>query len=99
MGRVISDPATRKAVYSVMTALVPILVGAGVISDTDAGKWLAVITAMGGALTTIVAALNVAPHDAHADNSDGVADNATASIEVIPASEATSGTMSDAAGL
>ena len=99
MGRIITDPAVRKAIYTVVTALVPILVGAGIVTEADAGKYVALGGALLGMLTTILAAVNTAPADytpRHAD--DGIPDDAGDHLEVIPAGQATSDTKSDAAG-
>ena len=43
MGRIITDPAVRKAIYTVVTALVPILVGAGIVTEADAGKYVCLL--------------------------------------------------------
>lgn len=92
MGRIISDPAVRQKLYAVMTALVPILVGYGLLSPADAAKYVGLAAAIGGALTTVLAALNTHPPvGRHAD--DGVPDE----LEAIPAADATSDTKSDAA--
>ena len=40
MGRIITDPAVRQKLYTVMTALVPILVGYGLLSPDDAAKFV-----------------------------------------------------------
>ena len=100
MGRIITDPAVRKAIYTFVTALVPILVGAGVVTEADAGKYVALGGALLGMLTTILAAVNTAPAaytPRHAD--DGIPDDAGDHLQVIPADQATSDTKSDAAGL
>ena len=98
MGRIITDPAVRKALYAVMTALVPILVGYGLLSPDDAAKFVGLAAAIGGALTTILAAVNTAPAEyvpRHADN--GVPDDAGDHLEIIPLDQATSDTKADAA--
>ena len=100
MGRIITDPAVRKAIYTVVTALVPILVGAGIVTEADAGKYVALGGALLGMLTTILAAVNTAPAaytPRHADN--GIPDDAGDHLQVIPADQATSDPKSDAAGL
>ena len=100
MGRIITDPAVRKAIYTVVTALVPILVGAGIVTEADAGKYVALGGALLGMLTTILAAVNTAPAaytPRHADN--GIPDDPGDHLEVIPAAQATSDPKSDAAGL
>lgn len=100
MGRIITDPAVRKAIYTVVTALVPILVGAGIVTEADAGKYVALGGALLGMLTTILAAVNTPPAGytpRHAD--DGIPDDAGDHLEVIPAAQATSDPKSDAAGL
>ena len=99
MGRIITDPAVRKAIYTVVTALVPILVGAGIVTEADAGKYVALGGALLGMLTTILAAVNTAPAGyvpRHAD--DGIPDDAGDHLQVIPADQATSDTKADAAG-
>ena len=99
MGRIITDPAVRKAIYTVVTALVPILVGAGIVTEADAGKYVALGGALLGMLTTILAAVNTPPAGytpRHAD--DGIPDDAGDHLEVIPAAQATSDPKSDAAG-
>ena len=100
MGRIITDPAVRKAIYTVVTALVPILVGAGIVTEADAGKYVALGGALLGMLTTILAAVNTAPAadtPRHADN--GIPDDPGDHLQVIPADQATSDPKSDAAGL
>ena len=100
MGRIITDPAVRKAIYTVVTALVPILVGAGIVTEADAGKYVALGGALLGMLTTILAAVNTAPAaytPRHAY--DGIPDDAGDHLQVIPADQATSDPKSDAAGL
>ena len=99
MGRIITDPAVRQKLYAVMTALVPILVGYGLLSPDDAAKFVGLAAAIGGALTTILAAVNTPPAGytpRHAD--DGIPDDAGDHLEVIPADQATSDPKSDAAG-
>ena len=103
MGRIITDPAVRKAIYTVVTALVPILVGAGIVTEADAGKYVALGGALLGMLTTILAAVNTAPAayvPRHADDGD---DEETFDpgdhLQIIPADQATSDPKSDAAGL
>ena len=99
MGRIITDPAVRKAIYTVVTALVPILVGAGIVTEADAGKYVALGGALLGMLTTILAAVNTAPAGytpRHAD--DGTPDDAGDHLQIIPADQATSDTKADAAG-
>ena len=101
MGRIITDPAVRKAIYTVVTALVPILVGYGLLSPDDAAKFVGLAAAIGGALTTILAAVNTAPAGytpRHADDGDPTYD-AGDHLQVIPAGQATSDPKSDAAGL
>lgn len=98
MGRIITDPAVRKAIYTVVTALVPILVGAGIVTEADAGKYVALGGALLGMLTTILAAVNTAPAaytPRHAD--DGIPDDAGDHLQIIPADQATSDTKADAA--
>ena len=100
MGRIITDPAVRKAIYTVVTALVPILVGAGIVTEADAGKYVALGGALLGMLTTILAAVNTAPAGyvpRHADNGEPTNGTPDDHPEVIPAPEATSDTKSDAA--
>ena len=100
MGRIITDPAVRKAIYTVVTALVPILVGAGIVTEADAGKYVALGGALLGMLTTILAAVNTAPAGyvpRHAD--DGTPDDAGDHLQIIPADQATSDLKTDAAGL
>lgn len=100
MGRIITDPAVRKAIYTVVTALVPILVGAGIITEADAGKYVALGGAILGMLTTILAAVNTTPagyvprHEDDGDPTNGAPDD---HLEVIPADEATSDLKSEAA--
>ena len=99
MGRIITDPAVRKAIYTVVTALVPILVGAGIVTEADAGKYVALGGALLGMLTTILAAVNTAPAaytPRHAD--DGIPDDAGDHLQIIPPDQATSDTKADAAG-
>ena len=99
MGRIITDPAVRKAIYTAVTALVPILVGAGIVTEADAGKYVALGGALLGMLTTILAAVNTTPAGytpRHAD--DGIPDDAGDHLQVIPAGQATSDPKSDAAG-
>ena len=98
MGRIITDPAVRKAIYTLVTALVPILVGAGIVTEADAGKYVALGGALLGMLTTILAAVNTAPAaytPRHADN--GIPDDAGDHLQVIPVDQATSDTKADAA--
>ena len=98
MGRIITDPAVRKAIYTLVTALVPILVGAGVVTEADAGKYVALGGALLGMLTTILAAVNTTPAGytpRHAD--DGIPDEAGDHLQVIPAGQATSDPKADAA--
>lgn len=98
MGRIITDPAVRKAIYTVVTALVPILVGAGIVTEADAGKYVALGGALLGMLTTILAAVNTTPAGytpRHAD--DGIPDEAGDHLQVIPAGQATSDPKADAA--
>jgi len=98
MGRIITDPAVRQKLYAVMTALVPILVGAGIVTEADAGKYVALGGALLGMLTTILAAVNTPPAGytpRHAD--DGIPDDAGDHLQIIPADDATSDTKSDAA--
>ena len=100
MGRIITDPAVRKALYTVVTALVPILVGAGIVTEADAGKYVALGGALLGMLTTILAAVNTAPAGyvpRHADNGNGIPDDAGDHLQAIPADQATSDLKSDAA--
>ena len=99
MGRIITDPAVRQKLYAVMTALVPILVGAGIVTEADAGKYVALGGALLGMLTTILAAVNTPPAGytpRHAD--DGIPDDAGDHLQVIPADQATSDPKADAAG-
>ena len=99
MGRIITDPAVRKAIYTVVTALVPILVGAGIVTEADAGKYVALGGALLGMLTTILAAVNTAPADytpRHADDGEPKYD-AGDHLQAIPADQATSDLKSDAA--
>lgn len=50
-------PAVRQRVYAVLTALVPLAVIYGVVSDTEASLWLAVAAALlGGGGTALAAA-------------------------------------------
>ena len=100
MGRIITDPAVRKAIYTVVTALVPILVGAGVVTEADAGKYIALGGALLGMLTTILAAVNTAPaaytprHEDDGDPTNGAPDD---HLQIIPADDAASETKADAA--
>ena len=99
MGRIITDPAVRKALYAVMTALVPILVGYGLLSPDDAAKFVGLAAAIGGALTTILAAVNTPPAGytpRHADDGEPKYDDGD-HLQVIPADQATSDTKADAA--
>ena len=99
MGRIITDPAVRKAIYTVVTALVPILVGAGIVTEADAGKYVALGGALLGMLTTILAAVNTAPAaytPRHADNGEPKYDDGD-HLQVIPPDQATSDTKADAA--
>ena len=99
MGRIITDPAVRQKLYAVMTALVPILVGYGLLSPDDAAKFVGLAAAIGGALTTILAAVNTAPVGyvpRHADDGEPKYD-AGDHLQVIPVDQATSDLKSDAA--
>lgn len=99
MGRIITDPAVRKAIYTVVTALVPILVGAGIVTEADAGKYVALGGALLGMLTTILAAVNTAPAaytPRHAYDGEPKYDDGD-HLQVIPADQATSDTKADAA--
>lgn len=99
MGRIITDPAVRKAIYTVVTALVPILVGAGIVTEADAGKYVALGGALLGMLTTILAAVNTAPAGytpRHADDGEPKYD-AGDHLQIIPLDQATSDTKADAA--
>ena len=100
MGRIITDPAVRQKLYAVMTALVPILVGAGIVTEADAGKYVALGGALLGMLTTILAAVNTAPAayiPRHADDGEPKCDDGD-HLQIIPARDATSDTKVDAAG-
>lgn len=100
MGRIITDPAVRKAIYTVVTALVPILVGAGIVTEADAGKYVALGGALLGMLTTILAAVNTTPAGytpRHADNGDPTNGSPDDHLQVIPADQATSDPKADAA--
>ena len=99
MGRIITDPAVRQKLYAVMTALVPILVGYGLLSPDDAAKFVGLAAAIGGALTTILAAVNTAPAaytPRHAYDGEPKYDDGD-HLQVIPADQATSDTKADAA--
>lgn len=99
MGRIITDPAVRQKLYTVMTALVPILVGYGLLSPDDAAKFVGLAAAIGGALTTILAAVNTAPAGyvpRHADDGEPKYDDGD-HLQVIPVDQATSDTKADAA--
>ena len=63
MGRIITDPAVRKSIYTVVTALVPILVGAGIVTEADAGKYVALGGALLGMLTTCLLYTSPSPRD------------------------------------
>lgn len=100
MGRIITDPAVRQKLYAVMTALVPILVGYGLLSPDDAAKFVGLAAAIGGALTTILAAVNTTPAGytpRHADNGDPTNGSPDDHLQVIPADQATSDPKADAA--
>ena len=100
MGRIITDPAVRKAIYTAVTALVPILVGAGIVTEADAGKYVALGGALLGMLTTILAAVNTAPAGyvpRHADDGEPKYD-AGDHLQIIPPDQATSDPKADAAG-
>lgn len=52
------NPVVRQRIYAVLTALVPIGVVYGVVSDTEASLWLAVVAALLGGGGTALAAAN-----------------------------------------
>lgn len=99
MNRIITDPAVRKAIYTVVTALVPILVGAGIVTEADAGKYVALGGALLGMLTTILAAVNTTPAGyvpRHGDNGEPKYDDGD-HPQVIPDDQPASDTKADAA--
>lgn len=49
-------PAIRQRIYLILSALVPILVGFGVVADTDASLWLALAAAILGGGGSVLAA-------------------------------------------
>ena len=57
------SPATRQKIYATLTALVPLGVIYGVISDTEASIWLAVVAAVLGGGGTALAAANTHPEE------------------------------------
>lgn len=61
VNKYLSDPAFRKAVYSLAVALVPILVMLGVVTDDEATQWLAMGTAVASAMVHLLAATNTKP--------------------------------------
>lgn len=54
-------PAVRQKIYAILTALVPLGVIYGVISDSEASLWLAVAVALLGGGGTALAAANTHP--------------------------------------
>lgn len=92
--------AQRQAVYTAASALIPVFVAFGLITQDQADELLAnagVVIGAIGALVGFIVPLIARKHTPgkHTDNGDGIPDNA--GIEVVPASEATSDTKSDAA--
>lgn len=51
-------PQVRLAIYSVLSALVPVLVSLGVFTDTDASMWLGLAGAILGVGGSLMAAAN-----------------------------------------
>lgn len=58
LGTWIKNPATRRYLYGVATAVVPLLVGLGVVGADDGTLWLAVVGAILGMGATSLAAVN-----------------------------------------
>jgi len=58
--------SVRKGIYVVLTALIPLLVTAGLLTESVGGQVLAVAAAVLAALGTILASLNITP-DADAE--------------------------------
>lgn len=58
LGTWIKNPATRRYLYGVATAVVPLLVGLGVVGADDGILWLAVVGAILGMGATSLAAVN-----------------------------------------
>lgn len=58
IGTWIKNPATRRYLYGVATAVVPLLVGLGVVGADDGILWLAVVGAILGMGATSLAAVN-----------------------------------------
>ncbi|MBY4571260.1 hypothetical protein ACN95_14665 [Gordonia sihwensis] len=56
-------PAVRQWIYLVLTALLPILVGYGVVAETDVSLWLALAAAILGAGGTALAASHTPKDD------------------------------------
>ena len=58
LGTWIKNPATRRYLYGIATAVVPLLVGLGVVGADDGILWLAVVGAILGMGATSLAAVN-----------------------------------------
>lgn len=56
--RIIADPATRRWLYGIAVAAVPVLVIYGVISESDAAVWIGLAGALLGSGAPALAAAN-----------------------------------------
>lgn len=58
MNNIITNPITRKYIYGVLAAAVPLAISAGIISGSDAILWLALASAILGAGANALASQN-----------------------------------------
>ena len=61
--RLIADPRTRRHLYTIAAAIVPLLVAYGVLTDSTASLWLGLAGAVLGTGAPILAAANTPPAD------------------------------------
>lgn len=77
MGRIVSDPKIRKALYLAVASVLGLLASYGIIAKEDVAIILDVVVKVGGALALVLAALNVempsfrsGPKGRHEDDGD-----------------------------